>query len=163
MNLTKLIVILAVALGGYWCYKTYFYKSETYKVYEQFIEAYGKGDCKGMYAVADGAAKEFVDQLCASHSITVYGVTSETPSAASQISDMAATPASAMMKVRREVESEESSADGAQVTLKVIEKVLGRRTALIRPRDPVRHTVKLKLVGENWKVMEFAQQDLPQP
>jgi len=148
-----------MGVGGYFAYNKYFYQSDAYKAYLKFEEALHKGNCPDMYALVDGAAKTYVDTLCASQSITVYGQTAQLPSAASQISDMSAMPGGG--KLHREIETETLSDDGNQDSLEIL-LTLTFRPSNFRDTTPEKRKEKLKMqkFGEAWKIIEYAQESV---
>lgn len=152
INLTAVFLFLGLGgcglLGG----------SEAFKAYQKFEDAMRRGNCGEMQALVEsgGTAQAQVDALCTSTSITVYGKTINTGSAASMIADMNSTPAGAMRKFVHSVQSETASGDSG-VSLVVKCSVVGRSTPMNPLPAPVMDTVTLKKVGGVWKLTEFSR------
>ncbi|HUO59007.1 MAG TPA: hypothetical protein VMV05_12595 [bacterium] len=155
-------VALLTLLGGCWSvYWLGFHKSPAYKAYLQWTQATLDGDCKTLYLIADGPAKEWVDSFCgASGGLTVGGqpLVSST-SAAAMVAELRNTPAGAMKQLHHDLESEEEAPDGT-VSLSVVETVLGRPSQFNKPPPPRRHKVKVKEEGGTWKLVEFKEEDI---
>lgn len=133
-------------------------ESEAFKAYKQFADALSKGDCGGMQSLVEGggSAQAEVDRLCTSRSMTVYGKTFNTGSAASMIAEMNSTPASAMRRFVYKVESETKASGGAEVSLVVKRSVMGRNTPMNPLPPPMQHKATLKKSGGTWKLTEFS-------
>src|SRR6185295_3674841 len=106
----KLIVGLVVLGVGFVFYRMTFYKSPAYKIYLQWTQATSTGDCKTLYALADGDAKKWVDGFCgASGAMTIMGKVIPGQSAAGIVAELSLTPQGVMRQVRHEVESEDEA------------------------------------------------------
>jgi hypothetical protein len=156
----KLIALLVVLGGGFGIYWFGFHKSPAYLTNLQWVKATNEGDCKTLYAIADGEAKKWVDNFCgASGGMTVYGQVIPATSAAAMVADLKNTPQGAMQQIHHDLESEDEAADGT-VSLSVVETVLGRHSNFSHPPPPRRHNVKVKETGGAWKIMEFTEKEI---
>lgn len=156
----KIIGLLVILGAGFGIYRGCFYKSPAYETYLQWTKATNEGDCKTLYAIADGEAKKWVDSFCTSSpGLTVMGQTMSSPSAANMVSDLKNTPQGAMQQIHHELKDENEASDGI-VSLTVVEEVLGRHSNFSHPPPPRQHDVKLKEEGGVWKVLEFKEKDI---
>ncbi len=90
--------------------------------------------------------------------MTVYGQTVSGKSAADLAAEMSGSPAYAMMKFKRELESEEEQADGS-VKLVILEKVKARPSNFSQPAPPRRFRISAKEVGGAWKLLDYAEEE----
>jgi hypothetical protein len=149
----KLTALLFFAGVGGWGYWHFLYQSPAYLTYIQFEEGLSNGDCALLYALVDEQAKEVVDKFCTdSGGMTVMGQTVRGRSAASMVAEMKDTPQGEMLRTKHDRQSEETGADGS-VSLVVIETPL-RRTVMTMGAEE-RHEVKLKKLGEAWKIVAY--------
>jgi hypothetical protein len=156
----KWIGLLVVLVLGFWVYWANFHKSPAYEAYLKWTQATMDGDCPTLYALSDGEAKKWVDSFCTgSAGMTILGQVTSSPSAASMVKELRATPQGAMRGLRRELEAETRAADGA-VDLTVVESVAQRPSNFSKPAPPRRHWAKVRELGGVWKLVEFREEDV---
>jgi len=156
----KLIMLAVLAIAGFSAYWFGFHKSPAYLAYLKWAQATRNGDCKTLQAMADGDAKKWVDGFCTPQGgMTVMGQAVPGMVAANMVSDLRNTPQGSMMRFGHELESEEEAADGT-IQLKAVESVLNHPTAHFKPAPPSRQTLKLKQVGDDFKVLEYKDEPI---
>lgn len=153
-----LIILAALAAGGYYGFKAVMAKSEALIVFEKFMAEQSNGNCREMKNLVEegGTAQAYVDKLCTPVTVTAFGVTGG-QSAAGMIADMNSTPAGAMRTTVYKVEQETKAAGGTEVTMTVKASVRGRASAMNPLPPPVHYTVKAKKSGEAWKLVDLSE------
>lgn len=156
--MAKWIVLLVLAAAGGLVYRRYFYESPAYLTYVSFEEAAADGNCEALYALVEGDAKAWVDDYCtAGGGMKIMGQSTGTRSAASLVADLKGSPAGAELRTLHEPQSEESRDDGS-VDLVVVEKQ--SHPKVYQNSNSERHDVKLKKVGEAWKIVAYKAQEM---
>ena len=156
-KLLTLLVVLGAGFGIYW---TQFHKSAEYKTYLKWVDATVQGDCRTLTSMAEGKASDWVTSYCTpAGGMTIFGKTIAGRSAADMVQEMRNSPAG-YPSLRHHLESSTEAADG-QMTLVITEQVLGRPSNFNKPPPDHKHTVILKPAGEDWKIVEFNDQELP--
>ena len=135
-------------------------KTAEYKTYLQFSQAYSSGKCDKLRELSEGAARSGVDEFCnPGPSMTVFGTTSQTPSAASMVYDMASTPSGVSRRFSHVIESKKK--DGNAVVLTVVESVSVGFSRSGNPPVRSKQVVRLVKSGGQWKVSEYTDTQLP--
>jgi hypothetical protein len=137
-------------------------ESPAFQAYKSFVNASTRGDCTTLYALAEGDAIAYVDNLCKPRSMTLMGQTVNLGSVAGIVAGIrpSSTPYNNPMSLERTIESETRSADRSTVDLVVVEKSFQRNGSVREPTWLLRHTVTAKLKNGVWKLTRFNEEVL---
>jgi hypothetical protein len=138
----KLIALLVAAGVIFGVYRAYFYQSPAYLTYLKWTEAYHKGDCDTLNALADGDAKKWVDSFCTpTGGMTVMGAVAPAVSAAAMTRELALTPQGSSIRSIYKLQSEDENADGS-VNLVAVESIANRPSNFFKPAPPAQFKVE---------------------
>lgn len=151
-----MVLGILLVLGGviYWMR---FRQSPVEPVYEKWSQAVEVRDCDTLQALAEGDAKDWAENFCSSPP----SVPSNSQMAADQSADinLPLSKTEKTLYMLRDVKSQITNPDGT-VTLTAKETHLPVPGSLKKAAGPRMVTLKFKLEGEDWKVVDYQSKDL---